>query len=109
MFFCIKFGSVRSNRIDQFNIIQYLHDLNASYSVDFEVRFDRTDPNFLKKKHKNNKKVRVRFAVTNSYLIRFGSLRFGSANAKPPKVSLYTACTVWVLVKSFTKMANNYF
>ena len=72
VFFCIKFGSVRSNRIDQFNIIQYLHGLNASYSVNFEVRFDWTEPNFLKKKHKNNKKVRVRFAVTNSYLIRFG-------------------------------------
>ena len=75
-YFCIffkKFGSVRSNRIDQLNIIQYLHHLNASYSVNFEVRFDRTEPNFLKKKHKNNKKVRVRFAVTNSYLIRFGS------------------------------------
>ncbi len=25
------------------------------------------------KKHKNNKKVRMRFAVTNSYLIRFVS------------------------------------
>jgi hypothetical protein len=82
-YFCVflskvRFGSVRSNRIDQFNIIQYLHDLNASYSVDFEVRFDRTEPNFLKKKHKNIKKVRVRFAVTNSYLIIwFGSFRFG--------------------------------
>ena len=75
-YFCVflyKFGSVRSNRIDQFNIIQYLHDLNASYSVNFEVRFDRTEPNFLKKKHKNNKKFRVRFAVTNSFnLVRFG-------------------------------------
>ncbi len=54
-YFCVflykvRFGSVRSNRIDQFNIIQYLHDLNASYSVNFEVRFDRTEPNFLKKK-----------------------------------------------------------
>ncbi len=46
VFFCIMFGSVRSNRIEQFNIIQYLHDLNASYSVNFEVRFDRIEPNF---------------------------------------------------------------
>jgi len=80
VFSCIKFGSVRSNRIDQFNIIQYLHDLNASYSVNFEVRFDRIEPNFLKKKHKNNKKVRVLFAVMNSYLIRFASLRKSQKN-----------------------------
>jgi hypothetical protein len=70
----VRFGSVRSNRIDQFNIIQYLHGLNASYSVNFEVRFDRTEPNFLKKKHKNNKKVRV---VRRDELV-FNSVRFGS-------------------------------
>jgi hypothetical protein len=72
VFFCKKFGSVRSNRIDQLSIIQYLRHLNASYLVNFEVRFDRTEPNFLQKKTQNNKKVRVCFAVTNSYLIRFG-------------------------------------
>ena len=80
---------VKSSVLYQLNIIQYLHHLNASYSVHFEVRFDRSEPNFLQKKHKNNKKFRVRFAVTNSYLIRFGSLRFASANAKPSIVSLY--------------------
>ena len=36
-FFCKKFGSVQSNWIDQMYIIQYLHHLNASYSVYFEL------------------------------------------------------------------------
>jgi hypothetical protein len=71
---CRKYNSVRSNRIDQFNIIQYLHDLNASYSVNFEVRFDRSEPNFLKKKHKNNKKNSS--AVRRDELV-FNSVRFG--------------------------------
>jgi hypothetical protein len=70
-FFFKKLGSVRSNRIGQFNIIQYLHDLNASYSVNFEVRFDRTEPNFLKKKPKIIKK----FERGSPWRIRFGSLR----------------------------------
>jgi len=61
-FFCKKFGSVRSNRTE-------LHHLNASYSVNFEVHFDRIESNFLQK----NQKVRVQIAVTNSYLIRFAS------------------------------------
>jgi hypothetical protein len=113
-YFCVflykvRFGSVRSNRIDQFNIIQYLHGLNASYSVNFEVRFDRTEPNFLKKKHKNNKKVRVRFAVTNSYLIRFGSVRFGSTNAKPSIVSLYDECSFIILIIIIALKSYNFF
>ncbi len=50
VFFCKNFGSVRSNRINQLNIIQYLHHQNASYSAYFEVRFDRTKL-FIKKTH----------------------------------------------------------
>ncbi len=37
---------------------------NRAEPVNFEVRFDRTE--IFKKKHKNNKKIRVRFAVTKS-------------------------------------------
>ncbi len=74
--FCKKFGSVRSNRIDQLSIIQYLHHQNASFSA--HLKFGSIEPNrtFYKKKKKKKSKIRVRFAVTNSYLIRFGSIRF---------------------------------
>jgi hypothetical protein len=48
------------------------YSLNASYSVHFEVQFDRIE--LFTKKHKNNQKVRVRFDLANSYLIRFSSI-----------------------------------
>ena len=35
---------------------------------------ERTKPNFLQKKHKNNQKVRVLFDVVNSYLKILGAL-----------------------------------
>jgi len=54
------------------------------HHIQLILKFVSIEPNFLKKKQKNNKKVRVRFAVTNSYLIRFAS-----ANGWPSIVSLF--------------------
>jgi len=54
---------LRKNLI-YFSFFNYITLQNSAH---FEVQFDRTE-----KKHKNNPKVRARFAVTNSYLIRFG-------------------------------------
>ncbi len=47
-----------------------MNHYNKVSQVNFEVRFDRTE--LFTKKTQNNQKVRARFAVTNSYLIRFG-------------------------------------
>ncbi len=59
------------NRTDQVNKIHHLHRLNALYSVHFEVRFDRTEPNLLQKIEK--------IIEMNSHLIRFGKrLKFES-------------------------------
>jgi len=59
-YFCMSFfekSSVRSNRIDQLNVIHHFQHLNASYSLYFELS-NRTE--LFKIKHKNNQKVRTR-------------------------------------------------
>ena len=61
-----------SVRLDQLNIITHLHHLNSSYSIHFQVRFDRVKPEVFKK----FEKVRVWYELELNW-IYFYRVRLG--------------------------------